>query len=66
MRFIAVFLLACGPAGDGSGKAKPRGTLHDPVDVCERVADVCRIDKAKLGVCTQSRTSDRLICASQH
>ena len=59
-----VFLVACGSSDDP--KAKPAGTMSDPVDVCEKVADVCRIDKAKLGVCTQSRTTDRLVCASQH
>jgi hypothetical protein len=52
-------LVACGPSG------KPKGTTADPVDVCERVEDVCRIDKAKLGVCTQGRGSG-LVCASQH
>jgi len=54
-----VMLVACGPSG------KPKGTTADPVDVCERVEDVCRIDKAKLGVCTQGRGSG-LVCASQH
>jgi hypothetical protein len=66
MRFLLILVVACGPSGDSGGKKKPAGTMHDPVEVCERVTDVCRIDKAKLGVCTQSRTSDRLVCASQH
>ena len=57
-----LFVLACGP----SGTSKPAGTTSDPVDVCERVADVCRIDKAKLGVCTQDRANVGLVCASQH
>jgi hypothetical protein len=55
-----VLVLACGP-----GNSKPTGTTSDPVEVCERVADVCRIDKAKLGVCTQGRGS-ALVCVSQH
>lgn len=61
MRTLALLLLvACGPSN-----SKPKGTTADPVDVCERVADVCRIDKAKLGVCTQGRGSG-LTCMSQH
>lgn len=57
-----VLLVACGP----SGSAKPAGTTNDPVDTCERVADVCRIDKAKLGVCTQGTVGAGFVCASQH
>ena len=57
-----LLVVACGPGGTG----KPAGTTNDPVEVCERVADVCRIDKAKLGVCTQSRSGSGFICASQH
>jgi hypothetical protein len=61
MRFLALLLLvACGPSG------KPAGTTNDPVDVCERVADVCKIDNAKLGVCTQRRSGSGFACASQH
>ena len=59
---MLTLVAACGP----SGTSKPTGTTADPVEVCERVADVCRIDKAKLGVCTQGRDSSRLVCASQH
>lgn len=55
-----LLLIACGPPG------KPTGSTSDPVEVCERVADVCRIDKAKLGVCTQPRSGSGFICASQH
>ena len=57
-----VFVVACGP----SGNSKPTGSTSDPVDVCERVADVCRIDKAKLGVCEHQRGGSGLVCASQH
>ena len=57
-----VLLVACGPGGN----TKPSGTTNDPVEVCERVADVCRIDKAKLGVCTQRRDGSGFACASQH
>ena len=56
-----MLLIACGP-----DNSKPAGTTSDPVEVCERVADVCRIDKAKLGVCTQRRSGSGFICASQH
>ncbi len=62
-RCLCVLLLvACGPTGN----SKPTGTTNDPVEVCERVADVCRIDKAKLGVCTQRRDGSGFACASQH
>ena len=57
-----LFVVACGPSNN-----KPTGTTADPVEKCERVADVCRIDKAKLGVCTHAAGgSAELICASQH
>ena len=55
-------LVACG----SSGTSKPAGTTNDPVEVCERVGDVCRIDKAKLGVCTQKRQGSGFSCMSQH
>jgi hypothetical protein len=57
-----MLLIGCGP----SGNSKPTGTMRDPVEVCEHIADVCRIDKAKLGVCTQRRDGSGLACASQH
>lgn len=57
-----LLLIACGEGGP----RKAAGTMNDPVDTCERVADVCRIDKAKLGVCTQKRAGSGFVCASQH
>lgn len=57
-----LMLVACGPGGN----AKPAGTTNDPVAVCERVADVCKIDNAKLGVCTQRRNGSGFACTSQH
>jgi hypothetical protein len=60
---VIIVAVACGPGG---GSSKPTGTMSDPVEVCERVADVCRIDKAKLGVCTQARGGSGFVCASQH
>ena len=67
LMLVVVVLVACdsGEGGD-TAKRKPAGTMHDPVEVCERVADVCRIDKAKLGVCTQRRDGAGFACASQH
>jgi hypothetical protein len=62
MRALLILLVACG----GSGSSKPTGSTNDPVDVCERVADVCRFDKAKLGVCVQARSGSGLSCQSQH
>ena len=57
-----LLLIACGP----NDNRKPAGTTSDPVDVCERVADVCRIDKAKLGVCSERKNGSGFVCASQH
>jgi hypothetical protein len=62
LRLSLLFVIGCGP----SGSHKPAGTTSDPVERCERAADVCRIDKAKLGVCTQRAGSAELVCASQH
>lgn len=59
---VAVVVLAC---GKDVGSQKPAGTHADPVEVCERVADVCRLDKSKLGICV-SRSTTELACASQH
>lgn len=59
---LLLLVVACGP----SGTSKPAGTTNDPVETCERVADVCRIDKAKLGVCTQRREGSGFACVSQH
>jgi hypothetical protein len=55
-------LAACGPSADH----KPTGSTNDPVEVCERIADVCRFDKTKLGVCMQRRDGAGFICVSQH
>ncbi len=56
----ALAVLACGP-----DTTKPSGTTSDPVEVCEDLAQVCRFDGAKLGVC--SRQNDgTLACVSQH
>jgi hypothetical protein len=60
---LGVGVAACGKS---STSGKPAGTLSDPVEVCERVADVCRLDKARLGVCVQARNGSGLACQSQH
>ncbi|MBK9034714.1 MAG: hypothetical protein IPL61_26190 [Myxococcales bacterium] len=57
-----VGVAACGPGSS----AKPTGTPTDPVAVCERVADVCRLDGNRLGVCVHRPGSAGLACASQH
>ena len=62
--FLIVTVLGCGPSSSSS--AKPAGTMSDPVDVCERVADVCRLDKSQLGVCVSGRGTIALVCAAQH
>ena len=58
---LVVALAACGPSTD-----KPAGTTNDPVLVCERVADVCRLDKSRLGVCIQEKPGATFTCQSQH
>jgi len=50
----------------GKSSAKPTGTANDPVTVCERLADVCRIERSRLGVCTPPTSGVGLVCASQH
>ena len=62
LRVALLLVLAC---GSGAGR-KPAGTTSDPVDVCEKVADVCRIDKSRLGVCTHKRAGSGFACTSQH
>lgn len=52
---------ACGPDTD-----KPAGTPTDPVEVCERAAEVCRLDDSRLGVCTPDKTGTTFTCMSQH
>lgn len=41
--------------------------MADPVEVCERIADVCRLNNgSQLGVCTPNSSGDSFICAPQH
>ncbi|MEM9492323.1 MAG: hypothetical protein AAGC55_24465 [Myxococcota bacterium] len=49
-----------------SPSATPKGTLADPVEVCERVGDACRIDEARLGVCMHDRSGNKMECTPQH
>jgi len=60
----AALALGCGPTSSSNGK--PSGSPSDPVLTCERVADVCRLDKSRLGVCVQSKTGVGFACQSQH
>lgn len=53
--------IGCGPSD-----RKPTGTTNDPVLVCERVADVCRIEGSRLGVCTTRAQGGGFVCLSQH
>ncbi len=57
---IGLTLLGCGP-----DTHTPAGTTADPVEVCADIAQVCRYDGAKLGVCVR-RADGALGCASQH
>lgn len=58
-------LVGLAVAGCESDSQKPAGTTADPVEVCEESAQVCRLDGAKLGVCTR-QADGRLACTSQH
>lgn len=59
---IVFLLFACGPRSD----KEPAGTHGDPVDTCTRAGDVCKLDNARLGVCTSSLTGAEISCQSQH
>ena len=57
---IAASLVACGP------DSKPAGTIADPVEICEKSAQVCRISPGVLGVCTPDQSPAGFRCAPQH
>jgi hypothetical protein len=70
-RSVTRILLALALAGCSSSKGKkPEGTPTDPVEVCEKLADVCRLDGAKLGVCIEAPKCEGpapcFTCVSQH
>jgi hypothetical protein len=59
MRWLLLLLMlaplgACSSSKSSSAGHTPAGTPDDPVDVCTRAADVCRLDSARLGVCNQA------------
>jgi hypothetical protein len=69
MAFVLLLLAGCSSAKE----RKPEGTPTDPVEVCERVADVCRLEGAKLGVCVTALSPEPckgrvpcFTCMSQH
>lgn len=71
---IAFVLLLSAACSSSKGR-KPEGTPTDPVEVCERVADVCLLEKAgaKLGVCVEAPSPEPckgrvpcFTCMSQH
>lgn len=59
---LILLLSACGP----DRSKEPAGTTADPVEVCERMADVCRIDGSRLGVCVRQLSGGGFACQSQH
>jgi hypothetical protein len=67
---VAVALVIAAIAGCGKKKAatsdRPAGTAADPVTVCERLADVCKLDGSRLGVCSAQKSGPGYVCASQH
>jgi hypothetical protein len=68
VRAIAMTVwIACLGCGRGAASSdKPKGTTSDPVEVCERFGDVCKLDGSKLGVCAAKKSGPGLVCASQH
>lgn len=54
---LGLVMVAACSSGSGRENHKPAGTPTDPVDVCERVGDVCRIDDSRLGVCVTKPSS---------
>jgi hypothetical protein len=75
MLMMTAVALGCSPSGSGGKERQPAGTPTDPVELCERLADVCRLDGSRLGVCIEvvGAAADRcagqtpcLACVSQH
>jgi hypothetical protein len=64
------------PSDSPSKERKATGSPTDPVDVCERVGDVCRLSESQLGVCIAPPAGSKpdacagrdpcFICTSQH
>lgn len=48
---FALLLAGCRSPSEPAAKREPAGTPTDPVEVCKRIADVCRLDESRLGVC---------------
>lgn len=73
LTFLAV-LATCACTDKESEKRKPTGTPTDPVEVCERPAQVCKYKGSQLGVCVHLQASDPRcedgkachVCAPQH
>jgi hypothetical protein len=58
--FCAALALGC----EKKPAQEPPGSQGNPVTVCERFGDVCIIDGARLGVCSQK--GQALSCMPQH
>lgn len=52
---IAAAVIIAPLVGCEEGERRPAGTTADPVERCEAVGEVCRIDEARLGVCHAAR-----------
>lgn len=64
MRWLLLAVVAACTPTPSAGERRPAGTAADPVAVCTRAADVCRLDGARLGVCVQAPAdSARPACA---
>jgi hypothetical protein len=59
-------LITCLALGCGRGAPEKKGTAANPVEVCEHLGEVCKLDKARLGVCSPTKEGTGLTCAAQH
>jgi hypothetical protein len=75
-RGALALLVAAAACSSGGAPTPPTGTPSDPVETCVRLADVCRLDAARLGVCSPAAPGAApascagrtpcLVCVPQH
>ncbi|HTE56728.1 MAG TPA: hypothetical protein VK698_38005 [Kofleriaceae bacterium] len=73
---LVVPSLGCKSPAGSSAEREPAGTPTDPVTVCKRMGDVCRLDESRLGVCNAAPAGSApascdgrtpcFVCMSQH
>jgi hypothetical protein len=65
-RAILLTCLALAGCGRGAGSTDKKGTAANPVEVCEHLGDICKLDSARLGVCSPPKEGTALVCTPQH